>query len=304
MKYITKFSLHLICSFLTKGDKKRLKELKVDPLCKTIRDISYINDNKREHLFDIHFPIKEVDNGKTIIDIHGGGYMYGYKENNYYFCQEFAKKGYKVFSVNYSLSNSKINVIDVMNELVTAINFIVENKDEFNIDINNIYIMGDSAGGHLALLLALVINYKEVRESLNISFKHKFNIKKVITSSPVYDYSSLCEQMRKTATKRALKFLVGKEALYDKNYPLICCPRTWMNKIKDINFDIFVSTCKEDFLKSHSLMLKEDFKDKVTIYYPITSYKLEHIFPIVKPNTLEAKECIKLIDKFILKALD
>lgn len=303
MKYITKFGLHIICNYLTKGDKKRLKELKENPLIKTIKDISYIDDNKREHLLDIHFPVKEIDNGITIIDIHGGGYMYGYKENNFYFCQELAKKGFKVISVNYSLSNNKINVKDVIRELFTAINFIYENKNEFGVDMDNVCIMGDSAGGHFALLFALALNYKEVRECLGIKFDIPMQINKVITSSPVYDYSSLCEDMRKKATKRALKFLAGKEALFDSNYPLICCPRTWIKKIGDVNFEVFVSTCKEDFLREHPLLLKEDLKEKATIYDPITATKLEHIFPIVKPDTLEAKKCIELINEFILKAL-
>ena len=104
--------------------------------------------------------------------------------------------------------------------------------------------------------------------------------------------------MKKKATKGGLKFLAGNDA-FDENYPLISCPKTWINKLKDINFDIFVSSCDDDFIKDHSLKLKEDIPSRVTLYYPITETKLDHIFPIIKPETKEAKECIDKITKFL-----
>lgn len=297
MKVVTKLTIKLANKFMARNDKPRLASMKLDDNIRTIRNISYMNDDKREHLFDIHFPNAENDKHQTLIDIHGGAYIYGYKENNIFYCQDLAKRGYKVISLNYSLSNGKTSVITVIKELATALNFLIENKDEFGIDLDELFLMGDSAGGHLAILLALAVNIDEVKETLGVKFIKDIKIKKVITASPLYDYYASCMDMKKRATKGGLKYFVGKDA-FDDNYPIIACPKKWINKLEDINFEIFVSTCDDDFLKHHSLMLKEDLKDKVILFYPKTETKLDHIFPIIKSLTDEAKMCLDEIEKF------
>lgn len=301
MKIITKGVIKTAIKFLGRNDSKRLATLHVHPELKVIKDISYIDDGKKEHFFDLHLPIE--DNGYTIIQIHGGGYIYSYKENNFFYSQEFAKRGYKVINTNYTLSNGETSVKTVINELSKLIDFVIDNSKEFNIDLNKLVIMGDSAGGHLALLLALTINHEDVAANLGITFKNKVHVNKVVLASPIYDYVYVCEQFKKGATKRALQFLVGED-FKDENYPFATCPRYIINKDIDkyLNFDLFVSSCDDDFIKGQTLKMKNDLKDKIDLYYPKDAKtKLEHIFPIICPHTFEANECNDLIDKFIKK---
>ena len=69
-------------------DNKRIASQTPTPGIKAICDIPYINDGERAHLLDIYYPesTKETDRLPVIIDIHGGGWLYGYKEINKYFC--------------------------------------------------------------------------------------------------------------------------------------------------------------------------------------------------------------------------
>ena len=70
-----------------------------------IEDIQYVDDGSREHRLDLYLPHDSVVRGgqstPVYIDIHGGGFVYGYKELNRNFCTNLAKQGFAVFSINY-----------------------------------------------------------------------------------------------------------------------------------------------------------------------------------------------------------
>lgn len=79
----------------------------------TFADIAYLPDGGydkaagqcRGHLLDVYLPHDAVlRGGKTLpvyVDIHGGGFTYGYKELNRNFNVHLADRGFAVFSLNY-----------------------------------------------------------------------------------------------------------------------------------------------------------------------------------------------------------
>lgn len=78
-----------------------------------IADLAYLPDGGydtaagacRGHLLDLYLPHDAVLRGghtlPVYIDIHGGGFTYGYKELNRNFNVHLAKQGFAVFSLNY-----------------------------------------------------------------------------------------------------------------------------------------------------------------------------------------------------------
>lgn len=91
-------------SFVEKSDAKRIASQTPTPGITQLCDIPYVEDGKREHLLDIYYP--EGTKGKlpVIVDVHGGGWLYGYKEINKYYCLKLAEKGFLVASINYRLA--------------------------------------------------------------------------------------------------------------------------------------------------------------------------------------------------------
>ena len=65
-----------------KKDKARLSKQRPADGIDGRFDIPYINDGETEHLLDVYFPENTKENLPAIIDIHGGGWMYGNKELN------------------------------------------------------------------------------------------------------------------------------------------------------------------------------------------------------------------------------
>ena len=63
-------------------DDERIATLTPPSGVTEINNIPYLDDGHIHHQFDVYFPegTKETDRLPVIIDIHGGGWMYGDKE--------------------------------------------------------------------------------------------------------------------------------------------------------------------------------------------------------------------------------
>ena len=68
-------------------------------------DIPYIDEGTRAHQLDIYIPHDAImcaaRNLPVYIDVHGGGFVYGYKELNRNFCIALARRGFAVISISY-----------------------------------------------------------------------------------------------------------------------------------------------------------------------------------------------------------
>ena len=147
-----------------KSDQKRAAKLTKTTGVSAIKDLDYFGDGSKWHLMDVYRP-NGTENEKlpVIIDIHGGGWMYGDKDLNAPYCEALAKRGFVVVSFSYSLFPSVTLPVPVQ-EIFRAINFVYDNAERFNIDLNNAFITGDSAGGHYAGLVLSIIADEELEK--------------------------------------------------------------------------------------------------------------------------------------------
>lgn len=82
-----------------------------------------------------------------IVDVHGGAWVYGDKELNRKYCLHLAKEGFAVVNLSYRLI-PEVDFAGSMKDVLSALEFIKANAEELNLDLNNAFITGDSAGGH------------------------------------------------------------------------------------------------------------------------------------------------------------
>jgi acetyl esterase/lipase len=76
-----------------------------------------------------------------------------------------ARKGFVVASVQYRESEIAPFPAQVQ-DVKAAIRFLRKNADKYNIQENNVFVWGDSSGGHTALLVGLTENCKELDTDL------------------------------------------------------------------------------------------------------------------------------------------
>ncbi|WP_010257885.1 alpha/beta hydrolase [Treponema primitia] len=119
------------------------------------KDIPYRNDGTPLHRLDVYYPEGSSGLLPTIVDIHGGGWMYGDKELNKYYCLYLASQGFAVLNVSYRLlpeTDLKGQVQDIFDSL----HWLERNGEQHHCDTKRVFLTGDSAGGHLAGLTACI----------------------------------------------------------------------------------------------------------------------------------------------------
>ena len=127
-----------------------------------IRNIEYREsapgDKRRRNLLDVLRPREPGERRPALLQIHGGGWVIGEKEQQAQpLMNQLASRGWVCFAANYRLSPRAAfpaHIIDVKR----AIAWIREHAEEYGADPDFICITGGSAGGHLASLAALSPN--------------------------------------------------------------------------------------------------------------------------------------------------
>jgi len=91
----------------------------------------------------------------VIIDLHGGGLIYGDKELNRYYGMHLAGLGYTVVMPSYPLSQSAL-FEEQVRDVFAVYRWTAAHAADYYIDIDNLFVTGDSAGAQLAAYTALI----------------------------------------------------------------------------------------------------------------------------------------------------
>lgn len=128
------------------------------------QDVTYLEPGRYEKL-DLYLPSKRASDVRSpgIVIIHGGGWVGGDKAaaKGFELGTTLAKAGYVCVSVNYMMQAGKrwpTNILDCKN----AVRFLRKNAKEYQIDTEHIGVVGGSAGGHLALMVAYTSDVPEL----------------------------------------------------------------------------------------------------------------------------------------------
>ncbi len=122
------------------------------------KDVPYLGLGRKEKM-DIYIPFGKPDKDSgfaAVITIHGGSWRGGHKSRliNRTCAEAIVEKGYAVLCPDYQLNTDgkiawPVNIYDCK----TAVRYARKVSYLCNIDPNRIGVMGNSAGGHLALLV-------------------------------------------------------------------------------------------------------------------------------------------------------
>lgn len=177
--------MQMVWRFCDDGDKSKHAKQNPPKDIELISDIPYIDDGNYYHKLDIMYPnsISKGDKLPVIIDIHGGGWMYGDKGVNENYCRALADKGYVVFDINYRLVPD-VNVNEQIKDVMSALKWIGENINNYPCDSDNIMLTGDSAGGMLASYASVLLQSEELRNIFETE-SADINLTALVLTSPV-----------------------------------------------------------------------------------------------------------------------
>ena len=145
---------------------------------------------------DISYPLGDtvpLCGRPLLVLVHGGAWIAGDKDQGYVkrMREDFAKRGYTTASVSYRLgqfhTNRSINCnvsgwncwnmtdtiewyrayYRAIQDVNGAIRFLVKNADSYEINPNNLFISGESAGGYIAMGVGFIDDSSEVLTNLS-----------------------------------------------------------------------------------------------------------------------------------------
>lgn len=273
-----------------KEDNARLsKQTKPDGI-KEINNIPYTDDDNKYHLIDLYYPENTTEQLPVIIDIHGGGWMYGDKELNKIFCLNLAKRGFAVFNISYRLVPD-VTVNEQLYDCGLALKWIGENGKNYSVcDMNNIMLVGDSAGGQLAVYSALIMSSKQLRQIFHVD-DYNMELTTLTLISPV-------AYMNKPVFGLYTKKMWGKN--YKKNETYRYMNLDSMLKAGKLPPTFLVTSSGDSVAHKQTLTAYKDIKiynndTVISDYEKFDGEDLPHVFSVVYP---ESKAGSRNIDEY------
>jgi acetyl esterase/lipase len=275
-------------------------------------DMQYVDDGTRAHRLDLYLPHDSaVRGGKTTpvyIDIHGGGFVYGYKELNRNFCTNLAKLGFAVFSVNYRPA-PKTDFLGQLEDVAAAFRWIREHRNEYPISQNNVFLTGDSAGGTLALYMTAIERSGKFADAIGVG-QSGLTVAGSALVSPLTDlapYLALCEPgTRKTIEESKETSIV--EHIAPTFFAKLHAKKTELTDLatmaEEVDFPpILINTSSDDFIHVESLKLATALvaagRDvELHDWHTRKGQTLGHVFPVCMSWLDESRETLRMIRDF------
>lgn len=152
------FLLFVLCITIVSCDPSKFPDHPVAPPGDTtIANISYSSPEACKA--DLFLPGGRTDTTPVIILIHGGGWKEGSRGELSFFAKAFQKKGFVVANMDYRLSpQSDDNYNMQLDDIQSLRTFLIKKAPNFIYSKTRYFIIGHSAGAHLALSFAYTRN--------------------------------------------------------------------------------------------------------------------------------------------------
>ena len=215
------------------------------------------------NLLDLY--VKSGYRGKipVIISFHGGSYVYGSKEMYQFYLMSLAQRGFAVVNFNYRLA-PEFRFPAALDDANSVIKWIKENACKYNLDLNNVFLVGDSVGAHYTALYSMICTNPKFSELMGIKSYEGFVPRGVGLNCGVYKInwffylvSDFISSMEDVLGEEALR--TGKADINGKKVALKDFINIHTNFTKDFP-PAFIVAGSYDFVKFQVKYIERLFK--------------------------------------------
>lgn len=181
-------------------------------------DIAYAAHDGVELLADLYHP-RGATAAPVLVAAHGGGWQIGDRKFYRHWGPYLARRGYALLAIEYRLMKPGVSTWPgAAGDVGTAVCYVRANAGELGIDPARIALIGDSAGAHLAALVALAGGEELLADDK--PDPSSCDVKACIGFYGVYDMAAQWEhdQIYRPRDQITEKFLGGPPALSRKRY--------------------------------------------------------------------------------------
>lgn len=169
----------------SRNDKKRDADLQDPPgICR--RDNIPYGPDPWWNLMDIYRPEEPEGPLPVLLDIHGGGWVYGDKELYSHYCLDMARRGFAVVNFNYRLA-PRHRFPAGLEDTCKVLKFIFGHAEEYGLDTRNVFFAGDSAGAHMAAMVACMCTNPDYAARFSFAPPEDFVPRAMLLNCGVYD---------------------------------------------------------------------------------------------------------------------
>jgi acetyl esterase/lipase len=137
---------------------------------------------------DVYYPTNVTTPVPVVINMHGGGWSGGFKEEQGGFTMYF-NRNYAVVNVEYRLRGEALAPACV-EDVRGALNYVLNHAQAWNIDVNKVIFQGGSAGGHLALMGAYLQNNR-IYDNDCVQYTNPIKIMAIVDKYGPCDFTQL-----------------------------------------------------------------------------------------------------------------
>jgi len=128
------------------------KNIAVPDNVEEILDIEYGTGGGHKLQLDLYLPKNSKKATPAIIFIHGGAWKSGKRSDMKFYCVKFAEKGYVTATATYRLMGEACFPAAV-HDVKCAVRWLRANAAKYQVDPKRIAVSGNSAGGHLSMMI-------------------------------------------------------------------------------------------------------------------------------------------------------
>lgn len=266
---------------MRENDEKRDAGLTEPNTLEMFKNLSY-GPHGIENTFDLYYPKGTKKCLPTIVSSHGGGFFYGDKELYRFYTMYLATQGFTVVNFNYRLAPAH-HYPAPLEDMNALMNWLIEHEKDYPIDLDHLFLIGDSAGGQLVEQYAAMTSNSIYAKTFPFKLA-PIRFKAVAMNCGVYFIG------QHSAVNQEFPFYFGETVTPTLNtqFPV-------ENYITKDFPPAFIATATQDFLKDVAQPWADLLNDKgiETVYHlyrnPDNS-ELGHVFHLNQKSEI-AKKC-------------
>lgn len=256
-----------------------------------VYDIFYLPDGSLRHTLDLIRP-EGQEKLPVIIEIHGGGYIACEKNINRLHARAFAQQGFAVVNGDYTL-HPEADFVAELRELAAIVDWVGENAERYGLDAERVYMSGDSAGGHLVLLYAMLQGNRSFQEKICV-MPGRCAIRAAAPTCPAFSLSGGGVAGAALAMLLPLMYPEGVEPDYLETFDVLrLIPESEYPPL------IITTTPEDELLYEEDLILEKALAESGRPYrfcsWPEKANKLGHVFNVLFPELEESREANRAI---------
>lgn len=276
-------------------DAQRIAEYVPDDVTRRV-DVVY-EPGDADGRLDVLYPEEVDDPLPTVVWVHGGAFVAGTKDALRDYLAVLASHGFTVVNIEYTKAPTAVYPRPV-EQLDTALRFVVDHADELYVDPQQLVLAGDSAGAHIAAQTAMAMTDPAYAQAAGLPVTSDgARLRAAILASGAFDLAAIDLEDEQFGW-----FLRTVLWAYSGEKDFAADERFWFASLPEhvsTGFPpTFLTTGPADPLLSHSLTMAEALRDEGvevdTLFFPAetTDASIGHEYQL-RLDTPEAREAME-----------